>query len=413
MDRAVTLRMASVDEARAAMLAALAPQVKRETIALADAHHRVLAEDIVAQRDHPPFAASAMDGYAVRSADVPGRLNVVGEAAAGDSLGRALGAGEAARIFTGAPLPAGADAILIQEDAKREGDRIETGEALAPGVYVRPQGMDFKSGALLLKAGTRLDGIAVATAAAAGRAEIEAATRPRIALMANGDEIVPPGAAPGPYQIFDSVSFGMSALVEEWGAAAVRLPPVGDHIDALAAAFDEALSWHDMLVTLGGASVGDHDLVKPALKKLGLDLAVDTVAVRPGKPVFFGVTKRGPVLGLPGNPASALVCAHLFLRPMIRAWLGQPPQIRLAASRLGAPLPANGPREHYLRAACSIGPDGAIVAHPAESQDSSLLSVFRDANALIRLVPNAPALEQGAAVDILLLGRDAPGAGGA
>jgi molybdopterin molybdotransferase len=397
--------MKTVIEARAAMLAAINAAPRNERVKLADAHGRVLGKDIIAHRDHPPFAASAMDGYALRAADAPGKLKVVGESAAGGSLGKALGKGEAARIFTGAPLPEGADAILIQEDAGRDGDWI-TAPVLEAGHYVRGQGIDFKSGVTLLKQGVCLDGIGMAVAASSGQGEIEVRARPRIALMANGDEIVPPGATPGPFQIFDSVSFGMTALVSEWGADATRLPSVADRIESLAAAFDDALGKFDLLVTLGGASVGDHDLVKPALARLGFDLLVDSIAVRPGKPTFFGVTPKGPVLGLPGNPASALVCAHLFLRPLIKAMLGQDNPAQEGTARLSLALPANGPREHYLRARVTAGRGGQRMVQPAESQDSSLLSIFRDADVLIRRAANAPAGAVGEDVDIIPLNRE-------
>lgn len=399
--------MLSVDEARAAMIEALQAKPKTEKVRLEDAHGRVLAKDVVARRDHPPFRASAMDGYAIRTSDGPGKLKVVGESAAGGSLGRALEKGEAARIFTGAPVPENADAILIQEDAQRDGDYV-TAPKLEPGHFIRPQGLDFKTGATLLRVGRRLDGVTIAAAAAVGDTHVEVYTRPRIALMSNGDEIVQPGDEPGPYQIFDSISFGLTALVGEWGGQAERFLSVDDKVDRLAAAFEKALTENDLLVTLGGASVGDHDLVKPALKKLGLELVVDTVSVRPGKPTFFGMTSKGPVLGLPGNPASALVCAHLFLRPIILAMLGQPAKVKLGTAKLSAALPANGPREHYLRAASSVGPDGAMLAQPTESQDSSLLSMFRDSDVLIRQLGNTPALEAGARVEILHLGREAP-----
>ena len=394
----------SVDEARTSILAAVKPLARTETVRLEDAFNRVLAEDICATRDQPPFTTSSMDGYALRADDAPGKLKVVGESAAGGSLGRPLAKGEAARIFTGAPLPDGADSILIQEDAKRDGDWLET-PAVEKAAWVRPQGMDFKSGAVLLPAGTRFDAISLALAGAAGAARFDVQARPRIALMSNGDEIVSPGTKPGPYQIFDSVSYGLTALVDGWGGVARRIEPVEDKIDVLAAAFEKALSESELLVTIGGASVGDHDLVKPALKKLGLDLKVDTVSVRPGKPVFFGLTRAGPVLGLPGNPASGLVCSHLFLRPLIEAMLGKRPLLTFATARLAAPIPENGNREHYLRARTQAGPDGATLVRPAESQDSSLLSIFRDSDALVRRKAGASQGDTGSVVEYLSLGR--------
>ncbi|MGE3142535.1 MAG: gephyrin-like molybdotransferase Glp [Hyphomonadaceae bacterium] len=398
------LSNARVDEARARMLEAVAPLVRTERLALGEARGRILAEDVIAQRDQPPFAASAMDGYALRAADTPGTLRVIGEASAGAGLARALQAGEAARIFTGAPLPAGADCIAIQEDVTREGDMIAA-PATAPGRHVRAQGLDFKAGARLLAAGARLDGVALALAAASGAAQLAVRARPRVALLATGDEIVAPGETPGPHQIFESVSFGLAGLIEEWGGEAIRLAARGDDVDALAAAAREGFAQADLLLTIGGASVGDRDLVKPALKTLGLGLDVERVAVRPGKPVWFGTAAAGPALGLPGNPASALVCAHLFLRPILARMLGLAPAARFVRARLAAPLAGNGPREQYLRARLDLDEDGRARVMPFEQQDSSLLSVFRDANALIRLAPGGAAMAEGALVDVLALER--------
>ncbi len=398
------LVQASVEDSRAAMCARLAPLARTETIRLEDAANRTLAQAIAADRDQPPFAASAMDGYALAAIDEPTQLRIVGEAAAGRGLDRALGAGQAARIFTGAPLPKGADAVAIQEDVKRDGD-ILSAPATPRGQYVRAQGLDFKRGETLLAPGTYLDGVALSLAAAAGRVEFAVHARPRIAILGTGDEIVPPGAAAGPYQIYDSVSYGLAALVESWGAYVSRLHPRGDDVAIISAAAREALTDHDLLVTIGGASVGDHDLVKPALATLQLKLSVDKVNVRPGKPTWFGQTQFGPVLGLPGNPASALVCAHLFLRPLIARLLGAEDLPAVSKAVLAADLPANGPREHYLRAKLVTGDDARLRVTPFEQQDSSLLSIFRDANALIRLPPNAPAAQTGALVDVLSLGR--------
>lgn len=398
------LRHASVDDARALMLSRIGKIAAVERVSLQAAHGRILAEDIIAKRDQPPFAASAMDGYALRAEDTPGTLTVIGEASAGSGLSRALAAGEAARIFTGAPLPEGANTVAIQEDVTREGDRVRVPESQIDQ-NIRRRGLDFTSGTILLSAGARLDGIALSLAAAAGDAEIAVRARPRIALMGTGDEIVQPGAEPGPYQIFDSVSFGLAALVEQWGGRASRLEARGDNVDAIAAAAREALQAHDLIVTIGGASVGDYDLVKPALKTLGLDLHVDKVNMRPGKPVWFGKTDFGFVLGLPGNPASALVCAQLFLKPLIAAMMGVDARVRFERARLASSLPANGPREHYLRARMSTNNEGVRVAAPFEQQDSSLLSIFRDADALIRLPAKAEAMAAGELVEVLCLSR--------
>ncbi len=393
-----------VEEARARMIAG-APIVNGvETVALEDGAGRVLAEAIVAERDQPPFSASAMDGYALRGTDAPVQLRIVGESAAGRGFTRALEDGEAARIFTGAPLPIGADAVAIQEEVTRDGDILHA-PATPRGQFVRPQGMDFVRGAMLLPAGARLDGVALSLAAAAGRTRLKVRARPRIALMATGDEIVAPGAEPGAHQIYDSISTGLAALITAWGGVATRLHPRADDVSVLASAAAEALAAHDLLVTIGGASVGDHDLVKPALATLQLKLAVERINMRPGKPVWFGRTDRGVVLGLPGNPASALVCAHLFLKPFIAHMMGADEALPFVRATLTSELPANGPREHYIRAALSIDEGGGARVTPFERQDSSLLAVFRDANALIRVAGNAPALATGALVDVLPLGR--------
>lgn len=397
------LRGASVDDARARMLAAFSP-LPVEDVVLLEAAGRVLAEPIVATRDHPPFAASSMDGYAIRAADAPGVLRVVGESSAGAGLARALNTGEAARIFTGAPMPEGADSVVIQEDVTREGDTL-TVPATPRGDNVRVQGIDFKAGATLLPRGAMLDGVMLSLAASSGAPRVRAHKRPRIAILSTGDEIVAPGERPGLHQIYDSVSFGLIPLIARWGGAATRLNARGDDINELANAARAAMAAHDLLVTIGGASVGDRDLVKPALGTLGVSLHVERANVRPGKPVWFGQGEIGRVLGLPGNPASALVCAHLFLKPIIAAFTGGDPSVRFARAALASDLPKNGPREHYLRARLDVTDTGMLRATPFELQDSSLLSVFRDADALVRLPANAPPQAAGALVDVLPLNR--------
>lgn len=395
--------MMAPDEARAAMLAAFAATPQTESVALDDALGRVLAEDIVARRDQPPFAGSAMDGYALRGADTPGRLRVIGEAAAGRGFDGALGQGEAARIFTGAPMPEGADCVLIQEDAKREGD-VLIAPGVEPGRHVRARGVDFHAEDILLRRGARLDGVGLSLAAASGAPMLQVYERPRIAIMATGDEIVAPGQEAAAHQIYESGSFGVAALVKSWGGEAKRVKAQGDDLAAIAQAMQAALAEADLLVTIGGASVGDHDLVRPALETFEARFAVEKIAVRPGKPTFLARTKIGYALGLPGNPASGLVSAHLFLKPLIEAWFGRAPAPVFRRARLAAPLPKNGPREHYLRARSDIEA-GALIVRAAEAQDSSLLSVFQSANALIRRMPNAPAAEAGEFVDMLDLER--------
>jgi molybdopterin molybdotransferase len=390
-----------VAEARAAMLAAVTP-LPAEDIAIAQALGRVLAAPVLATRDQPPFHASAMDGYAVRAADTPGTLVVVGESAAGHGFAGTLGAGQAIRISTGAPVPDGADTVVIQEDVQRGGDVVTVSAANAD-MNIRPRGGDFRAGMPLLEAGRRVDGVALALAAAAGMACLPVRARPRVAILSSGDELAEPGEAPGPFQIFNSGTRGVAGLVERWGGAAQRLAIARDNTAAIANAAEQGLRDHDLLVVIGGASVGDHDHAKPALLRLGLKMGVDKIALRPGKPTWFGITPLGPVLGLPGNPASALVCAELFVRPIIAAMLGRAAAPIFRRARLAEPLPANGPREHYLRAHLDSDDQGRLVVRAFEQQDSSLLSVFAAANALIRLDARAAALAAGALVDVLPL----------
>jgi molybdopterin molybdotransferase len=389
-----------VEEARARMLA-LALAVPAERVPLDAAFGRVLAETITAVRDQPPFNASAMDGWAV--AGDGSDFRIVGESAAGHAYAPRLKPGEAVRIFTGAPVPAGADRVVIQEEAKAEGGRVATPPADDRGHYIRPAGGDFRKGQTLLERGARLDAWRIGLAAAAGRAELEVARPVRVVLVSTGEEIVPPGGRPGPDQIFDSGGPTLARLIALWGGAAPVLLRAGD--DAAVIARTVADAGGDLVVTLGGASVGDHDLVKPALTELGLELSVETVRMRPGKPTWFGVLADGRrVLGLPGNPASALVCAELFMRPLLAVMQGAEPGPRLLTARLKAPMPPNGGREHWARGRLSSA-DGALMVEAMLDQDSSLVKVFAEAGALIRRGVGAPAAEAGAIVEVLLLDR--------
>ena len=405
------LKNLTVEEARGRMLADAA-RLGVEEVALADALGRVLAAPIVADRDQPPFDASAMDGWAIRRADLrpEARFQIVGESAAGRAYGQAVAPGQAVRIFTGAPVPPGADLVVIQENATRDGDTVRFAiDRDPPPGNIRPAGGDFRAGDALLAEGTRLDAWRLSLAASAGRAKLSVARRPRVAILATGDELVPPGATPAPDQIFESGSFSLAALVQTWGGEAVKLPALADDLNTIVHAVDAAQA--DLIVTVGGASVGDHDLVKPALTILGLSLRVETVAVRPGKPTWFGTlaSRNGGdgrrVLGLPGNPASALVCAELFLRPLLAALTGADAAVALGAGVLAAPLPANGPREHWMRAARAVDADGRVRITPFPDQDSSLIGVFSRADCLIRRLPGAPAAEPGEVVEALPLAR--------
>jgi molybdopterin molybdotransferase len=344
-----------------------------------------------------------MDGWAVRSSDCPGRLRIAGESAAGRAYAHSLGAGEAVRIFTGAPVPAGADAVVIQEDAHREGNLVAMPPVSDPR-YIRPAGQDFVAGTLLLARGIRLDAWRLSLAAAAGAPGLAVAQRPKIIILSTGEEIVAPGGVPGPFQIFNSGTTALAALIEGWGGAPDALTEVGDDADAIAASV--AGAGGDLIVTIGGASVGDHDLVKPALRTLGLEMIVESVAVRPGKPTWFGALADGRgVLGLPGNPASAMVCAELFLRPLLFAMQGADPAVGLIAARTTTALAENGAREHWMRASLTYGADGAVGATAFRDQDSALVSVFARADALVRRVARAPAVEPGGLVQALRLRR--------
>jgi molybdopterin molybdotransferase len=385
------------------MLALVQP-LTGETAPLQSALGRVLTQSIVSLRDQPPFAASAMDGYAVRSSDTPGTLRLIGESSAGHGFEGRCEAGMAVRISTGAAMPDGADTVVIQEDVRRDGDGITVPGAEA-GKNIRPRGCDFTAGTVLLSAGRRLDGVALSLAAASGLAQLPVARAPRIAILSSGDELAAPGSQPNPYQIFDSGTFGIAGLIQAWGGIANRLAVEKDDVGAIARAAEEGLGASDLLVVIGGASVGDHDHARPALMRLGLTLAVEKIAVRPGKPTWFGKVRQGLVLGLPGNPASALACAALFLRPLIEAMLGRDPLqcVAMHRARLAQGLPANGPREHYLRARLEVDEEGRQIVRAFEDQDSSLISIFAAANALIRLPADAPEQAAGATVDVLPL----------
>ncbi|MBP7701818.1 MAG: molybdopterin molybdotransferase MoeA [Phenylobacterium sp.] len=395
------MKLMPVEDARAAMLGEITP-LAGETIALKTAIGRVLAQDVAAIRHQPPFDASAMDGWALRSADAPGTLAIVGESAAGHGYEGEVAPGQAVRIFTGAAMPAGADTIVIQEDATREGETVSV-PASAPGANLRPAGGDFRAGQALLSAGTRIDPWRLSLAASAGRAEVLVHARPRVAIVSTGEEIVEAPAAPGPYQIYDSGAPALAAMVEGWGGLAFKCKPVRDELDAVIAALREADA--ELIVTVGGASVGDHDLVRAAAQALGLSLKVASVNVRPGKPTFFGVLGDGRrLLGLPGNPASAFVCAELFLKPIVMKLQGGAENLPMASAKLVVPMAANGPREHWMRAKLSYV-DGALVAEPYRDQDSSLVSVFAAADALLRRPANAPPLAAGDLVEVLPLAR--------
>jgi molybdopterin molybdotransferase len=355
---------------------------------------------LIAARDQPPFASSAMDGYALAAADAPRDVTIVGESAAGRAFSGTLGRDDAVRISTGAPLPSGADGVLIQEDAQIEGARLIAANVTA-GRHVRPRAGDFRVGDVLLERGRRLDPIAVGLAAGAGAGALSVARRPRVSVFAGGDELAQPGGSASADQIYESGSFALCGLIEQWGGVPRRAEALPDNEAKIAEAARAASDASDLVVLIGGASVGPHDHARAALESLGVEIIVPKIAVRPGKPTWFGASKRALVLGLPGNAASAIVCASLFLRPILEAMLGGDTRacMRLQHAPLAAPLAANRPRETYLRA--RLTDDGRIAAF--DDQDSSLMSVMAQSNALILREPNAPAATAGEVVSYLSL----------
>jgi molybdopterin molybdotransferase len=393
--------MITVEEALRRVLASAETPLKEEKVALEQAYGRVLARDLKALRTQPPFSNSAMDGYAVRAADTaspPATLIVVGESAAGRAFEGAIGPGEAVRIFTGAPMPDGADAIVIQEDVQREGERIRVSAAASARDNLRPAGMDFQAGEALIPTGRRLSPRDVALAAAANHTALAVRRRARVAILATGDELVAPGATLGPAQIIASNNFAVAGVVEAYGGVAIDLGVAVDELGALNTALAQARDAQaDVLVTLGGASVGDYDLVQQALVSAGMELGFWRIAMRPGKPLMHGRLGAMRILGLPGNPTSSMVCAILFLRPLLRALHGEPDAGADLSqpARLAVDLRANGVRQDYMRASLDRGADGILVATPAADQDSSLVKTMARAEGLIVRPPHAEPAKAG------------------
>lgn len=371
-----------------------------ESISIADANHRILAKDAVARVSRPDAAVSAMDGYAVRLNDVMSAgatLQVIGESPAGHPFGGQVSAGEAVRIFTGGILPRGADHVIIQENVTRDGDQIHIDEAAAKHANVRQAGRDFSAGDTIISANTKLGPAELALMASANLPNAIVKRRLKVGLIANGDELKPPGSELRLGEIVNSNVYGLTPLIESWGGEAIDL---GIATDTLAAIQERITSRNDIDVYLpvGGASVGDHDHMKQAFAEEGFEPVFKKIAVCPGKPTWFSTNGRSRVIGLPGNPASAFVCAHLFLRPFLTGFASPP----LVTARLTTDLPANGPREHYMRAYVSISQSGQLEARQANDQDSSLISPFRDCKALIRCPVSAPAKQIGDQVELLL-----------
>jgi molybdopterin molybdotransferase len=405
------MALISVAEALQRILAGASRPVGMEEVPLDQAAGRTLAADIASLRTQPPFAASAMDGYALRAEDaaaVPVTLQVVGTSAAGRGFAGAVGPGQAVRIFTGAPIPAGADAIVIQEDTDVSDGRVIVREAPAAGRFVRPAGLDFREGEVLLHAGQRLDARRLALAAAMGHPRLQVRRKPRVAVLATGDELVRPGEPAGPDQIVASNPYAVRAIVERAGGEAIDLGIAGDTIEDLARHIEAAKAARaDLLVTLGGASVGDHDLVQPALLQGGMELGFWRIALRPGKPLMHGRLGDMLLLGLPGNPVSSIVCGVLFVSPAIRALVGDasadedPTEIAI----LGGDLPANDQRQDYMRAALLRSPDGHLVATAQRRQDSSMLATLAESEGLIVRAPHAPAARAGDPCRVIVLNR--------
>jgi molybdopterin molybdotransferase len=389
----------SVAEALRQVLEHAAP-LSSETVPLADAYGRVLAADLSAQRTQPPVDVSAMDGYAVRAVDVktaPARLRLIGEVAAGHPFEGTVGAGEAARIFTGGVVPLGADTIVIQENTTRDGDVVMINQPSGAGRHIRRAGLDFSSGAVLLAKGRRLNDRDLALAAAMNHAALSVYRKPKLAVLATGDELVLPGAQPGVGEIVYSNGYATMALARREGCEVVDLGIAPDRLPETVAAIRRARDAQaDILVTSGGASVGDYDLVQKALAAEGLNLSFWKVALRPGRPMMHG--RLGPmhVLGLPGNPVSSYVCGVLFLVPLIRRLTGRADfEPRLEPAQLGCDLPENDERADYLRATLATGPDGLPVATPCALQDSSMLAPLAKADCLLIREPHAAAAKAG------------------
>ncbi|MEZ5893594.1 MAG: molybdopterin molybdotransferase MoeA [Parvularculaceae bacterium] len=390
--------MLSVEEAIAVILNGAAP-IGAEDVFLSSLNGRIAAEDIRAKITQPPFNASAMDGYAVRFADVAhcAQLNVIGESPAGAPFAGKVSKGEAVRIFTGGAVPSGADHVVIQEDVTRKDDVIVIMETQDSPRNIRPAGVDFKQGDVLAKKGERLHEIHGAIFAAANIARVPVMRHPKVAIFSNGDELKEPGEALKPGEIVNSNHYALTAMVERWGGEAVYLGCAPDDEDAIREFFRKGAA-ADVIVPVGGASVGDYDYVKSAFAKEGGEPRFSKVAVRPGKPTWCGTLGKARIIGLPGNPASAIVTAALFLQPLVRRLAGEVWSAPFAKAKTAKPIEKNGGRESYLRAVVQDG-----VASPADNQDSSLLAPFARANALIRRAAHAPAVEAGAEIEIVWL----------
>ncbi|MEF2073226.1 molybdopterin molybdotransferase MoeA [Consotaella aegiceratis] len=393
--------MISVEEAVAQLVEGVEPASGTEDVALHDALERVLATELRATRTQPDFDSSAMDGYAVRAADLADlsrSLEVIGEAAAGSAFDGSVGSGQAVRIFTGAPVPAGADSILIQENAETLGDRlIRATAAPSTGQHIRPAGNDFAQDDILLSVGTWLRPGALALAASGGHPILTVRRRPRVAVLATGSELVAPGEPVGPAQIVASNGYGVAAIVRRAGGEILDYGIAPDDPAKIAACVDRAIDERiDLLVTIGGASVGDHDHIGAVFEAKGVSLDFWKVAMRPGKPIMAGRLNGMRLIGLPGNPASSLVAASVFLRPLVRALAGRQPEPLTRVGRTGVALPANpSERTNFLRSISELSAEGGAIVTPMDRQDSSLLSIYARASALLMRPAQAARAEAG------------------
>ena len=394
-----------VEDARA-LIVSKVTALQAEAIDLSEARGRVLARPVKARRNQPPFDASAMDGYAVLASDLastPVSLKVIGTSAAGQRYRGKLRSGEAVRIFTGAPVPKGADAVVIQENVTQQAKPyIAVQQAVAQGQNIRGAGLDFRRGDVLLPAGTLLNARDIQLAAAANAETVKVRRKPRVVIFSTGDELVAPGGSPAADQIVSSNGHALTAMAESFGARVTHLGIVKDRLKATERAIARAKG-ADILVTTGGASVGDHDFVQQALINSGVTIDFWKIAMRPGKPFMYGRKDGMHVLGMPGNPVSALVCARLFLKPLLDALLGLPVSDDLEDAVLGTAMKENDTRQDYVRAALARGDGGRLVATPFGKQDSSMRRTFRDSSALIVRPPHAPAASEGDVVRILRL----------
>ncbi len=393
----------SVEEATSRLLSGAA-SLAAERVPLADAAYRALAAPITALRTQPPFPAAAMDGYALMAE--PGQIEfaVIGESAAGRGFPGKVITGQAVRIFTGAPVPDGADTVVMQENVSVRPDRcIVLNEVPEPGKHVRRRGLDFLEGDIVLPAGRILDPAALSLAAACGHAGLAVVSRPRVVIIATGDELAAPGTIAGPDQIVASNGYGTAALARKHGALVTDYGIIPDQKPLIQAAIERAMAEDtDIIVTLGGASVGDHDLIRPVLSDLGIALDFWQIAMRPGKPLMFGRSGGTYILGLPGNPVSSVVCGQLFLAPLIAALSGVAFAHDMKTAALCEPMRANDHRQDYVRAKITATPQG-LAAAPFALQDSSMLTTLANANGLIIRSPNAPKAPKGALVDVLML----------